>query len=117
MEEWHTTVAHEAGIKVKDRLKRIAGRFCHLKGNDEFFVEVDEDYIQDDFNLTGLSTQVRSLSVLLSRERQRSIQLFTFLVPGCSKFSNCSGSLAICLETAVLTLEENHLQFKSVGLS
>ena len=31
--------------------------FISLKGN-EFFCEIDEDYIQDDFNLTGLSAMV-----------------------------------------------------------
>ncbi len=35
--------------------------FCSLKGN-EFFCEVEEDFIQDDFNLSGLSSLVNPWS-------------------------------------------------------
>ena len=36
--------------------------FCSLKGN-EFFCEVEEDFIQDDFNLSGLSSQARCIEL------------------------------------------------------
>lgn len=38
--------------------------FCSLKGN-EFFCEIEEDYIQDDFNLSGLCSQVNTYRMVL----------------------------------------------------
>ena len=48
---------HHRSLTASCSAARRVSWFCSLKGN-EFFAEVEEDFIQDDFNLTGLSAQV-----------------------------------------------------------
>jgi len=46
--------------------------FCHLKGN-EFFVEVDEEFAGDDFNLTNLDRELdRAMSITIQQAEMES---------------------------------------------
>lgn len=55
--------------------------FCNLKGN-EFLCEVDDDFVQDDFNLCGLSSQVPyydyALDLILDVEPSHGRHIFFF---------------------------------------
>lgn len=46
----------DVGVSAGDDTSWISW-FCNLRGN-EFLCEVDDDFVQDDFNLCGLSSQV-----------------------------------------------------------
>ena len=52
--------------------------FCSLLGH-EYFAEISEDFIEDDFNLTGLQTQVDMYKEALEVCPFSSLHLFSGL--------------------------------------
>ena len=58
-------IEESSGSEISDDGGWI-GWFCSLKGN-ELFVEVDDDYIRDSFNLYGLRSRVRYYDLALDQ--------------------------------------------------
>jgi len=70
-EELHQQNDEESDLSSDSEDSSWISWFCGLKGN-EYFTEIDEEFIQDDFNLTGLSGMVPNydyaLDMLLDSE-------------------------------------------------
>jgi casein kinase II subunit beta len=71
----------DTSASVTDSLTWISW-FCSLAGH-EYFAEVAEDFIEDDFNLTGLTTYVpfykEALEMILDVEPGQSFTGITFI--------------------------------------
>ena len=63
--------SEESSYEEEDEYEKWIPWFCSQKGN-EFFCEVDKEYILDEFNLAGLSNTVEhyqhALSMLLDEK-------------------------------------------------
>jgi hypothetical protein len=66
--------------------------FCSLLGH-EYFAEVSEEFIEDDFNLTGLQTQVAMYKEALEVRRLCITLLFCFLL---------AAQIPLCFGTSLL---------------
>lgn len=61
--------------------------FCSLLGH-EYFAEVSEEFIEDDFNLTGLQTQVAMYKEALEVFHLPCLPCRFFRLPLCSWFKS-----------------------------